>query len=245
MALGNARFNPTGRFFWDERAATLESQVLQPIQDTLEMAMPLDSLERKLAATPYYPGLFAAAFGSPIVTRDRIAMALAQFVRSLVSTGSRFDAVFATGGAPDTSVLRAKERSGLRLFISTGCVNCHRTIAHVADQANNIGLDSRPADSGAGQGRFKPPSLRNIAVRPPYMHDGRFRTLREVIEFYDHGIQDDPQLDPRLRAADGLPKRLQLAPSEVDALIAFLEALTDSKFLTAEQFSDPFRCRRR
>jgi cytochrome c peroxidase len=243
MALGNARFNPSGKFFWDERAATLESQVLQPIEDALEMAMPLDALEHKLAVTPYYPGLFAGAFGSPDVTRDRIAMALAQFVRSLVSAGSRFDAVFATGGAPDTSQLHAVEREGLRLFRTAGCVNCHRTIAHVADQANNIGLDSRPADSGAGQGRFKPPSLRNIAVRPPYMHDGRFQTLRQVVEFYDHGVQADPLLDPRLRAADGFPRRLHLAPSEIDALIAFLEALTDSAFLTSDQFSDPFRCR--
>ena len=243
MALANARFNPSGRFFWDERAPTLEAQVLQPIQDTLEMAMPLDTLERKLAGTQFYPSLFAAAFGSPDVTRDRIAMALAQFVRSLVSAGSRFDAVFATGGAPDTSQLSAIEWHGLRIFVTAGCVNCHRTIAHVADRANNIGLDSLPVDSGAGQGRFKPPSLRNIAVRPPYMHDGRFQTLREVVEFYDHGVRADRLLDPRLRAPDGSPRRLGLSPRQVDALIAFLHALTDSTFLNADEFSDPFRCR--
>jgi cytochrome c peroxidase len=242
MALANARFNPSGRFFWDERAPTLEIQVLQPIQDRREMAMPLETLERRLAGTPFYPPLFAAAFGSPEVTRDRIALALAQFVRSLVSAGSRFDAVFATGGAPDTLQLRESERHGLRVFVAAGCVNCHRTIAHVADRANNIGLDSLPADSGAGQGRFKPPSLRNIAVRPPYMHDGRFSTLREVVEFYDQGVLDGPQLDPRLRAPDGSPKRLRLSRVDIDALIAFLEALTDSVFLAADQFTDPFRC---
>jgi cytochrome c peroxidase len=112
----------------------------------------------------------------------------------------------------------------------------------VADQANNIGLDSQPADSGAGQGRFKPPSLRNVAVRPPYMHDGRFGTLREVIEFYDHGVRAGPLLDPRLRGPDGLPRRLNLSAPQVEALIAFLHALTDSTFLSADRFSDPFRC---
>lgn len=242
MALANARFNADGRFFWDERAGTLEAQVLQPIQDTLEMGMTLDMLERKLAATSFYPPLFAAAFGSPDVTRERIALALAQFVRSLISSHSRYDAVFATGGAPDTSQLTDKERDGLRTFIAVGCVNCHRTIAQIADRANNIGLDSIVRDSGAGQGRFKPPSLRNVAVRPPYMHDGRFQTLREVVEFYDRGVQANPFLDPRLRGPDGAPRRLHLTPPQVDALVAFLQALTDTAFLKAERFSDPFRC---
>lgn len=242
MALANARFNPGGRFFWDERAPTLEEAVLQPIQDTLEMAMPLDTLERKLAATPFYPPLFAAAFGTPDVTREEISLALSQFVRSLVSARSRYDAVFATGGAPDTSRLTGSERAGMRLFTSVGCVNCHRTIAQVPDKANDSGLDSVPGDSGAGQGRFKPPSLRNIAVRPPYMHDGRFRTLREVVEFYDHGVRSGPWLDPRLLGSDSLPRRLHLTPTQVEGLVAFLQALTDSTFLEDARLSDPFRC---
>lgn len=243
MALANARFNAEGRYFWDERATTLEEQVLQPIVDPHEMAMSPDTLTRKLATTPYYPPLFAAAFGSPEVTRQRIARALAQFVRSLVSSHSRYDGMFATGGAPDTTRLTEGERQGLRLFIGSGCVNCHRTIVQIADQASNIGLDLRPGDSGAGRGRFKPPSLRNVAVRPPYMHDGRFKTLRDVIAFYDHGVRSDPQLDSRLRGPDGAPRHLDLAPAEIDALVAFLNALTDSTFLRAERFSDPFQCR--
>jgi cytochrome c peroxidase len=246
MALANARFNEYGRFFWDERASSLEAQILHPIQDTLEMGMQLDALARKLDATPYYPALFTAAFGSPDVTSDRIAFALAQFVRSLVSAGSRFDAVFATGGPPNYSLLSEQELEGLRIFSDAGdagCVNCHRTIAQVADRANNIGLDVASADTGAGGGRFKPPSLRNVAVRPPYMHDGRFATLREVVEFYDSGIEDSPDLDPRLRAPDGSPRRLHLAPAQRDALVAFLNTLTDPSFLRAERFSDPFPCR--
>jgi len=242
MALANARFNPTGRFFWDERAPSLEAQVLQPIQDSVEMGMDLDALERKLSITPYYPALFAAAFGATEVTRTRIASALAQFVRALLSTESRFDAVFATGGAPDPSRLTGQERDGMRIFSNVGCVNCHRTIAQFADKANDNGLDSVPVDTGEGQRRFKPASLRNIAVRPPYMHDGRFHTLRQVVEFYNTGVQASPFLDPRLREADGSPRRLRLTSDQVDALVAFLEALTDSAFLHAPKFSDPFVC---
>jgi cytochrome c peroxidase len=132
----------------------------------------------------------------------------------------------------------------MQLFTRVGCVNCHRSVAQFADQASNSGLDSLPADTGAGAGRFKPPSLRNVAVRPPYMHDGRFASLREVVEFYARQVRGAPDLDPRLRAADGSPKRLDLTGEQVDALVAFMEALTDSAFLQAEKHSDPFPCRR-
>ena len=242
MALANARFNARGHFFWDERARSLEEQVLQPVLDSAEMGLPPEALERSLAATSFYPALFTAAFGSPDITRERIAAALAQFVRSLVSARSRLDAVYATGGAPDSTALTALEREGLRLFTTSGCINCHRTPAFFADKASNNGLDAVAADSGAGGGRFKPPSLRNIAVRPPYMHDGRFTTLRQIVEFYDHGVQNSPALDPRLRTPEGGPRRLQLSAHQVGALVAFMEALTDSAFLSDERLSDPFPC---
>ncbi len=245
MALANARFNAHGRFFWDERAPTLEAQVLAPITDSVEMGMRLDTLELKLSTVQVYRKLFAAAFGSPEVTRARIAAALAQFVRSLVSTHSRYDAVFATGGAPDPERLTAAERDGLRLFERSGCAGCHRSVVQFADQATNNGLDVAPADTGAGKGRFKPPSLRNVAMHPPYMHDGRFATLRQVVEFYAHRVQPSPFLDARLRSGDGTPRRLDLDSSQVAALVAFLEALTDSSFLSAEKFSDPFPCHSR
>lgn len=242
MALANARFNANGRYFWDERAPSLEAQVLQPIQDPREMGMELATLERKLAGERFYQALFSAAFGSPDVTRERIAIALAQFVRSLVSGSSRYDAVFATGGAPDPSVLTDQEQEGMRLFSASGCAGCHRSIAQFADQPSNNGLDVTPADSGAGRGRFKPPSLRNVAVRPPYMHDGRFRTLREVVEFYDRGVQPSADLDPRLLTPDGRARRLGLREEQIDALVAFLESLTDSSFLRDDRFADPFEC---
>jgi cytochrome c peroxidase len=176
------------------------------------------------------------------MTRERIAAALAQFVRSLVSARSRLDAVYATGRAPDSTAMTAAEREGLRLFTTIGCVNCHRTIALFADKASNNGLDMISPDTGAGGARFKPPSLRNVAVRPPYMHDGRFTTLRQVVEFYDHGVQNSPALDPRLLAAEGTPRRLRLSVRQVGALVAFMESLTDSTFLQEERLSDPFPC---
>jgi cytochrome c peroxidase len=243
MALANARFNARGRFFWDERAPSLEDQVLVPIEDPQELGMDLEVLEKKLSEEPFYAHLFAAAFGSPEVTTEGIASALAQFVRALVSSRARFDAVYATGGAPDYSVLTPQEREGLQLFNTKGCVNCHRAVTLLADKANNTGLDLVPTDSGAGHATFKPPSLRNIAVRPPYMHDGRFRALLEVVDFYDHGVQDTPDLDPRMRSPDGSVRRLGLTPGQRDGLVAFLESLTDSTFLTAKKFTDPFPCR--
>ena len=240
MALANVRFNAYGRFFWDERAPSLEAQALEVLQDPVEMGMNLDTLEAKLGRTSYYSALFAAAFGSPVVRRDRIASAIAQFARSLISARSRFDAVFATGGAPDFARLTPDELQGFQLFNSAGCVNCHRSILQFADRSNNIGLDVSSADTGAGGGRFKPPSLRNVAVRPPYMHDGRFRTLQDVVRFYSTGVQASPGLDLRLRAGGGRPLHLDLTDAQVDQLVVFLQALTDTAFLRDPRFGNPF-----
>jgi cytochrome c peroxidase len=113
-------------------------------------------------------------------------------------------------------------------------------VAHVGDGLRNNGLDLATVDAGAGNARFKVPSLRNIAVRAPYMHDGRFATLREVIDFYDNGVQPHPNLDPRLVGPGGTPLRLNLTPVEKDALEAFLRTLTDDALLTDIKFSDPF-----
>jgi cytochrome c peroxidase len=242
MSLANARFYRNGRYFWDERASSLEEQVLQPIQNNVEMGMSLDSLAPKLQATSYYPALFTAAFGSPDVSSDRIARALAQFVRSLVSAQSQFDLAFANKAPPPNfGVLTAQQQQGQRIFAGFGgCQACHGTNAQVLDAPHNTGLDLQVTDSGAGGGRFKAPSLRNVAVRAPYMHDGRFQTLREVVDFYDHGVQPNPNLDPRLRRPDGAPRRLNLSAEQRDALVAYLESLTDSTFLSAPKFSNPF-----
>jgi cytochrome c peroxidase len=240
-ALANARFYKRGRFFWDERASTLEEQVLMPIQNTTEMGTTLTDLAAKLTVTPYYAPLFQAAFGSPTVTTDRIARALAQYVRSLVSANSRYDQAYAGGSTPTfPAVFTAQEIEGEQLFRSTGCASCHATVAQVSDSVHNIGLDLVSVDTGAGRGAVKAPSLRNVAVRPRFMHDGRFTSLAQVIDFFDAGVQANPDLDARLRNADGTPKRLHLTSEQKAALVAFLGALTDSTFLTAARFANPF-----
>lgn len=240
-ALANGRFYRRGRFFWDERATTLEAQVLGPIQSGTEMGMSLDNLVMKLVATPYYPPLFQAAFGSAAVTSDRVARALAQYVRSLVSGGSKYDRAFTAAGAPNfAAVFTAQELQGEALFRSSGCASCHTTVAQVSDSVHNIGLDAVNADTGAGRGAFKAPSLRNVAARPSYMHDGRFTKLEQVIDFFDGGVQPNPNLDARLRNPEGSPKRLNLVAGQKAALVAFLNTLTDPTFLTAPRFSNPF-----
>jgi cytochrome c peroxidase/plastocyanin len=218
-----------------------------PIQDGTEMGMSLDDLVVKLRAAAYYAPLFQSAFGTPEITSDRIARALAQFVRSLVSAGSRYDQAYtvtAGGGGVVTAsfatTLTAQEQSGEALFRTVGCASCHATVAHVSDGVHNIGLDATNPDVGAGDGAFKAPSLRNVAVRPRYMHDGRFTTLEQVVDFFDAGVQPNPSLDARLRAPDGSPRRLGLTAAQRATLVAYLRALTDSAFLTARRFSNPF-----
>jgi cytochrome c peroxidase len=239
--LANGRFYRPGLFFWDQRAASAEDQALQPIQDADEMGLTLENLTAKVEATPYYPALFAAAFGTRQITSDRVSRALAQFVRSLVSTGSRYDRAFAGGTTPDfASVFTAQEVEGEQLFRSADCAACHTSAAQVSDTAHNIGLDAVSADTGAGRGAFKAPSLRNVALRPRFMHDGRFTTLEEVIDFFDSGVQSNADLDPRLKNPDGTPRRLGLTASQKAALVAFLRTLTDSSFVTAAKFANPF-----
>lgn len=242
MGLTNARFYQSGRFFWDERAATLEAQVLQPIQDATEMGMTLTSLTTKLSSTSYYPALFQAAFGSADVTSDRIANALAQFVRALVSRDAPIDRAFAAPGPPNfVGAMGAEAVEGQQLFNGpAGCARCHGTNAQVGDGTHNTGLDATITDVGAGQGRFKAPSLRNVAVRAPYMHDGRFTTLEAVVDFYDSGVRNNPALDQRLRGPNGQPQRLNLSVAQKAALVAYMRALTDESFLRNPAFADPF-----
>ncbi len=238
MGLSNARYYGPDRFFWDERAASLEAQVLLPIQDPVEMGETLQNVVSKIQATSYYPGLFDAAFGSPQISSDRVANALAQFIRSMVSYRSKFD-VGVTNGFANFST---QEELGRQLFNSrrTNCSACHATNLQILDRARNTGLDAVTTDVGAGDGRFKSPSLRNVAVRPPFMHDGRFTTLNEVVSFYNSGVQNHPNLDNRLRN-NGQPIRMNLSAAEQLALVAFLQTLTDPSFLVAQEFSDPFQ----
>lgn len=242
MALANARFYQSGRFFWDERAVSLEDQVLRPIQDTVEMGLTLAQLVAKLQATSYYPALFTGAFGTPEITSDRVARALAQFVRAMVSTRARYDSAFNASGQLIPGVLTAEEELGRQVFVGPGrCAPCHTTNAVVSDGVHNTGLDATITDAGAGNGRFKAPSLRNVGVRARFMHDGRFTTLEQVVQFYDQGVQANPGLDPRLRQPmTGGPIRLNLTAQQRSALVSFLRTLTDRSFLEDPRFSSPF-----
>ncbi len=258
MGLANARYYRNGRFFWDERASSLEEQVLMPIQDHVEMGMTLEELVPKLQGEAYYEILFNQAFGSETVTEDRISRALAQFVRSMVSFDSKYDEGLAQLNNPpnnNTNIpgFTAQENLGRRIFNQSNCDNCHRTDLFVGDEARNNGLDAVIVDDGLGNttgnandnGKFKVPSLRNIELTAPYMHDGRFATLEEVVEHYNSGVQNSPTLDNRLRnnggGGQGQPRRLNLTNAEKAALVAFMKTLTDSDFGTEAKYTNPFR----
>lgn len=250
--LTQARYYQRGRFFWDERAASLEDQVLQPIENEVEMGLSLSELVLRLQDLPHYPPLFEQAFGSEEINADRIAKSMAQFIRAMVSYESPFDLAFSGNLEPDFSeALSEEELRGLGLFRGQPGINgkaircdaCHLSVAHISRQPENIGLDANLGDDGAGDGAFKAPSLRNVAVRAPFMHDGRFDTLEEVIEHYNSGIQDHPSLNRFLRDEEGQPLRLNFTAEEKSSLVSFLRTLTDENFLDNPLFSNPFPLR--
>ena len=254
MNLINARYYTAEHFFRDGRAATLEDQVLMPIQDQVEMGMTLDSLTARLATLDYYPPLFEAAFGTEDIDEDRISRALAQFVRAIVSYQSAFDiAVAATPGPPTGNLVgfTDQQNEGKDIFenVNRGaCAGCNGTPLQIAIEPKSNCLDQNPADIGFGEvtgnlgdyGKFKTPSLRNIELTVPYMHDGRFATLEEVIEHYNSGVENHSNLNAPLRLPNGDARRLNLTQDEKDALPAFLLTLTDASLATDEKYSDPF-----
>lgn len=246
MSLSFARFYTNGRFFWDERAETLEDQTLMPIQDPIEMGMTLDEAVDRLEETIFYPSLFADAFGTPEITPDRMSRALAQFVRSIVSVNSKYDRGRAEqGGRPGREPLpnfTDSENRGMELFFGTArCSECHSGDAMAPDRVFSNGLDAFPRDQGAGFGRFKAGSLRNIELTAPYMHDGRFATLEEVVNHYDREIKPHGALFVGLRSQEGGgPIRLNLSEYDRQALVDFLKTLTDSTLTTDDRWSNPF-----
>ncbi len=259
MSLINARWYGRGRFFWDERAATLEAQVLMPFQDPVEMGMTLDEVVDAVKAQSFYPALFENAFGTPEINDDRIARALAQFVRSIVSVNSKYDVGRAAVNAPtnDFPNFTQSENNGKRLFFAPvpqgggSCIGCHSTEAFINPDngPTNNGLDAASTDdlgvyeaisNPAFLGAFKVPSLKNIELTAPYMHDGRFSTLEEVVEHYNSGIQNHPNLGTALKNANGQPVRLNFTAQEKADLVNFLKTLTDVEVTNDVKFSDPF-----
>lgn len=150
---------------------------------------------------------------------------------------------FACAGAPNfPDALTAEQLQRQQLLNGVaGCARCHGTNAHVSDGLHNTGLDAVLSDAGAGQGRLKAPSLRNVTVRAPYMHDGRFTSLEAVVDLYESGVRNNPLLDPRLRAPNGQRQRLILTMAQKASLVASMRALTDESFLRSPAVTDPFR----
>lgn len=258
MTLINSIFYQRGRFFWDERAATLEEQVLMPFQDEVEMGLTLEELVSIVQNQTYYSELFEKAFGINEINSDRISRALAQFIRSIVSYSSKYDTGRAASTSPGSNFANFtdEENLGKNLFFRTipsgggACFGCHTTEAFVSANPGpqNNGLDLKTTDVGAGgvfnnpifESRFKTSTLRNIELTAPYMHDGRFTTLEEVVEHYNSGIQAHPTLSPALKDNNGNPVRLNFTTEEKAALVAFLKTLTDNSVSNEEKWSDPF-----
>ncbi|MEL6674719.1 MAG: cytochrome c peroxidase [Bacteroidota bacterium] len=249
IGLVNSRFQPTGSFFWDASADTLQSQIRAALTSTIEMGMDLDTMVARVANASYYPQLFQNAFGNTTVTQDRIAAAIGQFVRSMASSQTDYDLGVMqvwdrTLPFPNYS---NEENIGKDIFLQSGCDQCHTTHNfHMPEPINN-GLDLLYLDKGVGEitnnssdnGKFKAASLRNIGKTGPYMHDGRFATLEDVVEHYSTGIQDHPNLDSRLKE-NGLPKKFNFTSAEKDALVAFLRTLDDNAFNNDPRWENPF-----
>lgn len=254
MSVFNMAWN-TNEFFWDGRAHLLRDQSLLPIQDSLEMNETLDNVVAKLQADVRYQNQFMRAFGSSEVTSEKMSLAMEQFMNSIVSVESKYDK-FLRGEV----TLSASEERGRRLFFQefnpglpsmsgADCAHCHTGRTFENDRYMNNGLDVEADITDIGRqaattnardkGKFKVTSLRNIAVTAPYMHDGRLKTLEEVVDHYNNGIQPSSTLDPALeytRVSGGL----QLTAQDKIDLVNFMETLTDDVMLTDPNYSSPF-----
>jgi len=250
MSLANPILNST--FFWDGRSRSLQDLSLRPVFNHVEMGMDNEAeLIRKLADEPYYDELFIDAYGTSVISTEKIQDALSQFISSIVSDDSKFDEGMTTQFANFNEL----EKHGMALFFSenANCSSCHNGVNFASPTAasfdnpymqtagtTNIGLDIVYEDPGFADGQFKIPSLRNIALTAPYMHDGRFETLRDVLDHYNEEIQPHHKLDSKLHT-NGAPKRLGLTELDLDALEAFLNTLSAKSVLIDERYSNPFK----
>jgi cytochrome c peroxidase len=268
MRLVNARFGSESRYFWDKRANSLEEQTTQPIQDHIEMGfsgtngdLSIDDLLDRLNALDYYGALFTDAFGSAQVSEPRMQQALAQFIRSIQSFDSKFDegrALVQNGGERFPN-FTDEENLGRELFGGRpqvggdderiggglGCGSCHQGPEFSIDpNSQNNGVT---AVIGGGMPDFsvtRAPTLRDLfqpdgTPNGPFMHNGAFRTMDDVLDHYNEIPASNPQLDQRLSFA-GTPQRLNMTLVERQAVIAFLKTLTGSAVYTDERWSDPF-----
>lgn len=237
-------------FFWDERSNSVQSQSKETIENPIEMGLQMEELIDRLKGEEYYQILFKKAFPGQKISEQTITSALAHFVNSIATFDSKFDHGFAANGHLETdfSNFTEKENRGKALY-AANCQSCHGNVIFPGRRIANNGLDMEYTDNGLGKrtnnpsdnGVFKIPSLRNIGVSGPYMHDGRFDTLLEVVEHYSSGIQSHPNLDGELRQSDNKARQMNFTAQEKDDLVAFLETLTDEKLMHDKRFSTPFK----
>ena len=228
--------------FWDGRESVMEEMVLVPLQDDNELGKDLEFMEEKLSNIDYYPPLFEKAFGDSEVTKERVAIALSQFIKSITHFDSKYDLV-KMGQASFTD----REAAGDQIF-TRDCKSCHGEHNFSSILPLNNGLDEVYTDLGQGGwdgkpeniGKFKSPSLRNIAVTAPYMHDGRFTNLTSVIQFYSEEVKPHP--NSRFNGLRGENFRgFRYSTEEKKNLLAFLRTLTGKEVLTNPKWSDPFQ----
>lgn len=244
MPLFNLAWNFDDRYFWDGHALGLESQALEPVIDANELGNDSwEPVEAKLNNHPEYPQLFKQAFGTSVITKTLVSKAIAQFERTLISGNSKFDK-FSNGEV----ALTPQEQNGLDVFMDESrgdCFHCHGNPNNplwTDNKFHNNGLDATFSDLGFGlitgnpndNGKFKSPSLRNLAYTAPYMHDGRFATLEQVIEHYSTGLQASSTIDPLMKkVAQG---GVNLTAQDKADLKAFLLTLSDPSFLNNPAF---------
>lgn len=233
----------SNKFFWDGRRPSLELQAHDPVTNPIEMRNTWTAVVNRLQSDPVYPGMFFKAFGKTTIDSNMVTKAIAQFERTLVSFNSRFDKFYFEG---DTTRLSDTEKRGKDLFFGKAdCNHCHSDALLTDNAFRNNGLDVTLTDIGLGKvsgqstdnGKFKVPTLRNIALTAPYMHDSRFTTLEQVVEFYDHQVkQTSPNIDVNM---DQIKNGLNLTTQEKADLVAFLKTFTDSSFINNAAFMQP------
>ncbi len=224
----------SSHFFWNGRARSMEEQIDGPITNPVEMHSNWDTVLHRLNRNTAYLTAFNRIFGQEKINRSMVEKVIAQFERTIVSFNSRFDRYYFDG---DVAALTEEEEKGLDLFMGAAtCNHCHSDVLLTDNYTRNNGLDLHP-DSGYAVvsknpediGKFKVPTLRNIALTAPYMHDGRFKTLDEVLDFYSEHIQaKSPNLDIHLAQ---FGSGLDLTREQKKAIIAFLRTLTDTTLI--------------
>jgi cytochrome c peroxidase len=221
-------------FAWDGGVRHLDLFAIAPIEAEEEMDEELANVLAKLRNNPKYPPMFEAAFGTREITTEHFLKALSQFMLVIVSAETRYDKYL----LGDANALNAEEKAGLAVF-EAKCATCHSGTLLSDFAFRNNGLLPKPRpDKGRGEitlnpednFKFKTPSLRNVVLTAPYMHDGRFYTLRQVLDHYRNGVQDIPNLDPLLVKPDGT-LGIELTDEETAQIIAFLQTLTDENFV--------------